>query len=79
MLYRMLQVHESGPQWPYNEVVIDAQQMVIEAVFVGAGADAPAMHSKLLAHYGLLPAQLPLLVYRGGARDPFVLAASAGR
>ena len=72
MTYRMLQIHERGRQWPYNEAVIDGAGLVIEAVY--GGAAAAGVHAQLLAHFGVSRNQLPLLVYRGGARDPFQLA-----
>ena len=75
MLYRMLQIHESGPQWPYNEVVVDADRLVIEAVY-GTSAAARDVHARLRAHFGASAAQLPLLDFRGGARDPFVLVST---
>ena len=31
MLYRMMQIHEAGRQWPYNEVVIAAGDIVIDS------------------------------------------------
>ena len=66
MLSRMMVLHENGPQWPYNEVVVDQSQMVIEAVW--GGADARAMHARLLTHYGRDETQLPFL----GSGWPFV-------
>ena len=61
MMYRMLQIHYNGPQWPYNEVVIDSSAMIIEAVIDGRGNNAAAIHGRLLAHFGLKSNQLPLL------------------
>ena len=66
MLYRMMEIHEGGRQWPYNEVVVDQSQMDIEAVW--GGADARAMHARLLTHYGRDETQLPFL----GSGWPFV-------
>ena len=65
MLYRMQQIHEAGPQWPYNEVVVDANRIVVEAVFRGRGGAAETIHANLLAHFGLNANQLPLLNFRG--------------
>ena len=67
----MLQIHEGGQQWPYNEVVVDQGRMAIEAVIAGRGGSAAAMHARLLQHFNLTSNQLPLLHYRGGGRDPF--------
>ena len=72
MLYRMQQIHEGGPQWPYNEVVVDANGIIIEAVFGGRGGAAEAMHARLIAHFGLTANQLPFLGFSGRARsNPF--------
>ena len=70
MLYRMLRIHYGGRQWPYNEVVIDAEHgnMVIEAFFEGRGGDAAGMHGRMLAHFGLHANQLPLLSGTGPFR-----------
>lgn len=68
MIYRMLQLHEGGRQWPYNEVVIDAEQMIIEAVVAGRGGDASTMHTRLLEHFGLQANQLPLVSGLGPVR-----------
>ena len=65
MLYRMMQIHESGNQWPYNEVVVDQFHMVIEAVFTGRGGDSEGIHQRLLEHFQLNENQLPLLSWSG--------------
>lgn len=59
MLDRMMQIHESGGQWPYNEVVVDSSDMIVEAVFGGAGL--ANMHAAYLRHYGVDASRLPLL------------------
>merc|ERR1711998_542187 len=66
MLYRMMQIHEGGQQWPYNEVVVDASRMVIEAVINGRGANAQEYHARILEHFGLNANQLPLLSWGAG-------------
>jgi hypothetical protein len=72
MTYRMMEIHENGDQWPYNEVVIDASAMIFEAVFWGReGPDASEIHARVLAHFGLNERQLPLLTFRPGHWDPF--------
>lgn len=72
MTYRMMQIHEDGNQWPYNEVVVDATAMYVEAVFWGRdGPDASEIHERLLEHFQLNAHQLPLLSFRPGHRDPF--------
>ena len=65
MTYRMMQIHEGGRQWPYNEVVVDQSQMAIEAVISGRGDAANNVHARLLEHFNLRPNQLPLLGFRG--------------
>ena len=65
MLYRMMRLHQGGNQWPYNEVVIDAAGIIVEAVFAGSGGNAAVMHSQILQHFGLTANQLPLLTFSG--------------
>ena len=75
MLERMLTVHENGPQWPYNEVVVDAGAMVVEAVF---GAGSTAVHARLLSHFGLDARQLPLLDFNPAGAVPFTCRMCVG-
>ena len=79
MLYRMQQIHEGGPQWPYNEVVVDANGIIIEAVFGGRGGAAEAMHARLIAHFGLTANQLPFLGFSGRARSNRLAACVGAR
>jgi hypothetical protein len=72
MLYRMMRIHEGGPHWPYNEVVVAADGIVVEAVY-GSSAQAARMHRMLLSHLGVGSEQLPLLNFRPRRRDPFEL------
>ena len=65
MLARAMQMHENGPQWPYNELVVNQSAMAIEAVWGGGGARR--MHERLLLHFGLNENQLPFL----GGGHPF--------
>ena len=73
MLYRMMITFENGPQWPYNEVVVDAYNFVIEAFVGGRGGDVAAMHQRTLEHFGLQANQLPLLAFGGHDQNgPFI-------
>lgn len=60
MLKRMLEMFESDPRAGYNEVVVDPEHMVIEAVW-GRSAKAAEVHRKILDHWGLNENQLPLI------------------
>eukprot|EP00966_Prymnesium_polylepis_P036456 845927-Prymnesium_polylepis.1 len=67
MLYRMLEmyyVRHGESSRSYNEVVVDANEIVIEAVIDGRGGAADK-HRRILEHFGLNSNQLPLLQFDG--------------
>ena len=72
MLKNMLEVHE-GLDFTYNEVVVEASSMVIEAVFTGDDGDdhAEFIHRRMLEHFRLNANQLPLLRFDNRPRNPF--------
>ena len=69
MLYRMLQMFYGRFQSPYNEVVVRADGIIIEAFVAGRNNDVAAMHARTLTHFGLTSAQLPLLRFGGVGAD----------
>ena len=71
MLKQMLEVHE-GVQFLYNEVVVEVQTMVVEAVFRGDwDENTELIHQRFLDHFKLNANQLPLLNFEHRALDPF--------